>query len=413
MMTEKETAAEKIISGRRAKYQKKETTALKDAMANPSPAKSMGDPGITPLSPSHTQQNDTDQVPSGPSFVVVVAIDFGTTSSGYAYAFTKEPECIHTMRRWEGGDPGVSNQKTPTTILLTPDRKFHSFGYAARDFYHDLDPSESKHWLYLEKFKMKLHTTANLSIDTDLHAANGKRVKALDIFAYALAFFKEQALKELSDQTGGEFDNNDVRWVITVPAIWKMPAKQFMREAAYKSALVSRENPEQLIIALEPEAASIYCRKLRLHQMVDLGTQTTQNGFSPTENVGSGMTQGDRYVVVDCGGGTVDLTVHQIRLPEGHLKELYKASGGPYGSLGIDYEFEKLLCKIFGQDFIDQFKIKRPAAWVDLMIAFESRKRAAAPDRTNPLNINLPFSFIDYYKKFRGHSVEHALRKSK
>uniref|UniRef100_A0A668ASF4 Heat shock 70 kDa protein 12A n=1 Tax=Myripristis murdjan TaxID=586833 RepID=A0A668ASF4_9TELE len=409
-------------------------TKYLNAMANPSPAKSMGDPGITPLSPSHTQVRR-------PSFVVVVAIDFGTTSSGYAYAFTKEPECIHTMRRWEGGDPGVSNQKTPTTILLTPDRKFHSFGYAARDFYHDLDPSESKQWLYLEKFKMKLHTTANLSIDTDLHAANGKRVKALDIFAYALAFFKEQALKELSDQTGSEFDNNDVRWVITVPAIWKMPAKQFMREAAYKSGLVSRENPEQLIIALEPEAASIYCRKLRLHQMIDLGSRTTQNGFSPTDNVGSTMTQakehvrrnrqsrtflvenvvgelwseleeGDRYVVVDCGGGTVDLTVHQIRLPEGHLKELYKASGGPYGSIGIDYEFEKLLCKIFGQDFIDQFKIKRPAAWVDLMIAFESRKRAAAPDRTNPLNINLPFSFIDYYKKFRGHSVEHALRKS-
>ncbi|XP_034041118.1 heat shock 70 kDa protein 12A isoform X1 [Thalassophryne amazonica] len=430
-MTDKESATDKIIS---------------DAMANPSPAKSVGDPGITPLSPSHTQQNDTDQVSSGPTFVVVVAIDFGTTSSGYAYAFSKEPECVHTMRRWEGGDPGVSNQKTPTTILLTPDRKFHSFGYAARDFYHDLDPSESKHWLYLEKFKMKLHTTANLSIDTDLQAANGKRVKALDIFAYALAFFKEQALKELSDQTGSEFDNNDVRWVITVPAIWKMPAKQFMREAAYKSGLVSRENPEQLIIALEPEAASIYCRKLRLHQMVDLATQTTQNGFSPTDNVGSGMTQvspghakehvrrnrqsrtflvenvigelwseleeGDRYVVVDCGGGTVDLTVHQIRLPEGHLKELYKASGGPYGSIGIDYEFEKLLCRIFGQDFIDQFKIKRPAAWVDLMIAFESRKRAAAPDRTNPLNINLPFSFIDYYKKYRGHSVEHALRKS-
>ncbi|AWP14453.1 putative heat shock 70 kDa protein 12A-like isoform 2 [Scophthalmus maximus] len=381
-------------------------------MANPSPAKSMGDPGITPLSPSHTQQDDTDGVESQQSFVVVVAIDFGTTSSGYAYAFTKEPECIHTMRRWEGGDPGVSNQKTPTTILLTPDRKFHSFGYAARDFYHDLDPSESKQWLYLEKFKMKLHTTPNLSINTDLHAANGKRVKALDIFAYALAFFKEQALKELSDQMGGDFDNNDVRWVITVPAIWKMPAKQFMREAAYKSGLVSRENPEQLIIALEPEAASIYCRKLRLHQMVDLCTHTTQNGFSPTDNGGSAASQGDRYVVVDCGGGTVDLTVHQIRLPEGHLKELYKASGGPYGSIGIDYEFEKLLCRIFGQDFIDQFKIKRPAAWVDLMIAFESRKRAAAPERTNPLNINLPFSFIDYYKKFRGHSVEHALRKS-
>lgn len=59
-----------------------------------------------------------------------------------------------------------------------------------------------------------------------------------------------------------------------------------------QSGLVSRETPEQLIIALEPEAASIYCRKLRLHQMVDLGSHSTQNGLSPTDNVGSGMTQG-------------------------------------------------------------------------------------------------------------------------
>lgn len=37
---------------------------------------------------------------------------------------------------------------------------------------------------------------------------------------------------------------------------------------------------------------------------------------------------GDRYIVADCGGGTVDLTVHQIEKPQGTLKELYKASGG-------------------------------------------------------------------------------------
>nr|XP_005995798.1 PREDICTED: heat shock 70 kDa protein 12A [Latimeria chalumnae] len=367
-----------------------------------SPAKSLGDPGITPLSPSHCMKESGQNVPVQQSFVVVVAVDFGTTSSGYAYSFKKEPECVHIMRRWEGGDPGVSNQKTPTTILLTPERKFHSFGYAARDFYHDLDPSESKHWLYFEKFKMKLHTTSNLTMETELAAANGKKVKALDIFAYALQFFKEQVLKELSDQAGTEFENSDVRWVITVPAIWKQPAKQFMREAAYK-------DPESALVPLlDTKDPSFYTKE-----------HTRRNRQSRTflvENVigelWSELEEGDRYVVVDCGGGTVDLTVHQIRLPEGHLKELYKASGGPYGSIGVDYEFEKLLCKIFGTDFIEQFKIKRPAAWVDLMIAFESRKRAAAPERTNPLNINLPFSFIDYYKKFRGHSVEHALRKS-
>lgn len=55
--------------------------------------------------------------------------------------------------------------------------------------------------------------------------------------------------QELSDQTGGDFDNNDVRWVITVPAIWKMPAKQFMREAAYKVG--GRESELQFVSSVQ------------------------------------------------------------------------------------------------------------------------------------------------------------------
>lgn len=88
---------------------------------------------------------------------VVVAIDFGTTYSGYAFSFSKEKEKIHIMRKWEGGDPGVINQKTLTTILLSPDEKFHSFGFTARDTFHNLKPQESKKWHYFEKFKMVLH----------------------------------------------------------------------------------------------------------------------------------------------------------------------------------------------------------------------------------------------------------------
>lgn len=66
----------------------------------------------------------------------------------------------HWCRRWEGGDPGVANQKSPTCLLLTPELRFHSFGFAARDFYHDLDPEEARHWLYFDKFKMKIHSTS-------------------------------------------------------------------------------------------------------------------------------------------------------------------------------------------------------------------------------------------------------------
>lgn len=90
-------------------------------------------------------------------FSVVVAIDFGTTFSGYAYSFTHDPENIHIMRKWEGDDPGLSNQKTPTILLLSPTLQFHSFGFSARDFYHDLDQNEARRWYYFDKFKMILH----------------------------------------------------------------------------------------------------------------------------------------------------------------------------------------------------------------------------------------------------------------
>ncbi|GCC18739.1 hypothetical protein chiPu_0022382, partial [Chiloscyllium punctatum] len=87
--------------------------------------------------------------------------------------------------------------------------------------------------------------------------------------------------------------------------------------------------------------------------------------------------------------------------------------GGPYGAVGVDLAFEKMLGQIFGRDYIEHFKVKRPAAWVDLMISFEARKRTASPKRLNPLNISLPFSFIDYYRKYKGQSVETALKKSR
>ena len=64
-------------------------------------------------------------------------------------------------------------------------------------------------------------------------AANGATVPAMTVFCHALQFFKDHALQEITDQSDVKITNDDVNWVITVPAIWKAPAKQFMRQAAY------------------------------------------------------------------------------------------------------------------------------------------------------------------------------------
>ena len=71
------------------------------------------------------------------------------------------------------------------------------------------------------------------------------------------------------------------------------------------------------------------------------------------------------------------------------------------GYSGIDAEFEKLLANIFGRDFIETYKLRRPSGWTDLMVAFESRKRSAHPNKSHPLNVCLPFSFIEQHNKLR------------
>lgn len=127
--------------------------------------------------------------------------------------------------------------------------------------------------------------------------------------------------------------------------------------------------------------------------------------------VGDEFQENTRYLVVDCGGGTVDLTVHELDSQTGTLQELHRGTGGACGATGVDEQFELLLKKIFGKDFIEQFKNKRPAGWVDLMIAFEAKKRMASPNKTNSLNISMPYSFIDYYKKHKSSSIESAVKK--
>jgi len=78
-----------------------------------------------------------------------------------------------------------------------------------------------------------------LNANTELAASNGQSIKALAIFAHALRFFRNHAIQELADQSQTRILDEDIRWIISVPAIWKEPAKQFMRQAAYQ---VSKKN---------------------------------------------------------------------------------------------------------------------------------------------------------------------------
>lgn len=49
-------------------------------------------------------------------------------------------------------------EKTPTVVLLKPDREFEAFGYEAQNKYAKLcEKNKHKEYYYLQNFKMKLY----------------------------------------------------------------------------------------------------------------------------------------------------------------------------------------------------------------------------------------------------------------
>ena len=59
----------------------------------------------------------------------------------------------------------------------------------------------------------------------------GKRMKAMDVFSAMIKFMMNHMISQCKNQTSG-IEETDIKWVVTVPAIWSDTAKQFMREAA-------------------------------------------------------------------------------------------------------------------------------------------------------------------------------------
>jgi molecular chaperone DnaK (HSP70) len=59
----------------------------------------------------------------------------------------------------------------------------------------------------------------------------GNKLPAFDIFKMSISYLKLEAEKMLMEK-GYRVSPDDVKWIITVPAIWSDAAKQFMREAA-------------------------------------------------------------------------------------------------------------------------------------------------------------------------------------
>ncbi|POG60125.1 hypothetical protein GLOIN_2v1487277 [Rhizophagus irregularis DAOM 181602=DAOM 197198] len=95
--------------------------------------------------------------------------------------------------------------------------------------------------------------------------------------------------------------------VITVPAEYLEKDKAIMRKCAYNAELIKERYSKNLQFTTEPEAAAVYCMENNL-KVTDLNTPETT------------------FMIVDCGGGTVDLTTRKL-LKDKQLGEVTERAG--------------------------------------------------------------------------------------
>ncbi|XP_056019635.1 heat shock 70 kDa protein 12B-like isoform X3 [Ostrea edulis] len=351
--------------------------------------------------------------------LLIAAIDFGSTYSGYAFSFKDDfqinPLKIYT-NNWSAEQSGGISYKAPTTVLLKPDQTFHSFGYDAEDKYATLtEADEHEGWYYFSRFKMKLMNALDISKhqsgsnglfteqkrDMEIGDIDDKKMSFMTIIAHAIRYLKEHLLKQLKEKNVLDTITVDgIFWVITVPAIWTDSAKQFTREAATEAGI----HDDQLMLAYEPEAAALYCRLLPIDKF--------ESGGEHQELVLRTFERGKTFMVLDLGGGTVDVTVQETTYDR-KMKTIYKVCGGPWGGTKVDETFLGFLDDLFGPEVMNFLKQECRSEYLEFLRGFELKKRTIENESMRKVTLKIPAAFNYIVLEKSGTTIQDQIKASR
>ena len=358
--------------------------------------------GSLSLTEERHSQGTLPSIPKGKP-LVVAAVDFGTHGTGFAWALVKDLEedsntsKINYYSEWPGT---LTSYPKNLSALLLDGKEVKYWGHEAkRRWAQAIADSKEGNLSYAYAFKMALKPSQYAD---SLPRGQG-RIKVQsprDAYPLIVEYLKRiyQKAIEAILQTG--YRETQVNWCVTIPAIWDAADRALMRDAAVEAGFPG----QRLLLVQEPEAAALQCR---VHT-ARLSVLTGKDGEHYDLHA-----DGARFIVVDCGGGTVDITAYRVvGPPEGQqqLAELCKASGGKFGSEYINRAFvEKALTEHFGgREFIDKLQQRFPQDLLEIVDKWERAKvnlqvradgQAGTIEVLDSVNLTIPSSIIDYTKK--------------
>ncbi|KAH2311142.1 hypothetical protein KXV47_004743 [Aspergillus fumigatus] len=254
---------------------------------------------------------------------LIVGIDFGTTFSGVAFAFATNNEAREDIiTEWPGAGTHTK-QKIPTVLYYDQYQKVVGWG---PDIAEALAPTgyPKTGVQKVEWFKLQLMLSGNTYIDPINLPPLPPGKSEIDVAADYL-FKLRQAMRAQLQKTLGEVftrEERNIRYYLTVPAIWNDAGKAATRAAALQAGFLRDENDNRLTLISEPEAAALFCAKTGLLQ----------------------LKVGDAILIVDCGGGTVDLIAYEVEEEQPFsVAECTAGSGDSCGSTALNRNFSNIL----------------------------------------------------------------------
>jgi hypothetical protein len=176
----------------------------------------------------------------------------------------------------------------------------------------------------VEWFKLQLMLSGNTYIDPINLPPLPPGKSEIDVAADYL-FKLRQAMRAQLQKTLGEVftrEERNIRYYLTVPAIWNDAGKAATRAAAIQAGFLRDENDNRLTLVSEPEAAALFCAKSGLLN----------------------LKIGDAILIVDCGGGTVDLIAYEVEEESPFsVMECTTGSGDSCGSTALNRNFSNIL----------------------------------------------------------------------
>ncbi|XDG05262.1 hypothetical protein ABKA04_004877 [Annulohypoxylon sp. FPYF3050] len=253
------------------------------------------------------------QSPDDPK--LIVGIDFGTTYTGVGWAHGEATDgqqvLINVWPSSIGSEAGPSSPKVPTKLRYLNSGEIE-WGYQIPDNAQDI-LSLFKLGLEPEKYKSSIDV-----VGKSINFENADK----NITDYLTGIFKH-FLKVVQKQIGnGIFEKMEITFVLTVPAIWGELARQRTLEAFERIPDLPKNHSTTLFS--EPEAAATAAlRDLHKH----------------------GLRVNDSFVVVDAGGGTVDLITYTISslFPRFEVTEATEGTGDFCGSSRLNDRFIQFL----------------------------------------------------------------------